>query len=224
MLNSSDMTCYEYTRNDLIDLISQGDNKILDIGCGAGNTGARLKEMGKAKEVIGVELLEYAAKKAESKIDKVIIGNIEEIELPYDGYFDYIICGDVLEHLIDPWSTLKKVKHYLAPQGYLIASIPNIRQWRVIGSLLLHGRWTYTDTGILAKGHLRFFTRTEIIKAFSEAGFTVELISCSNSFVGIRSKFIKLVTFGIFKDFFIYQFVIKAGNYSNSKMNGNSFD
>lgn len=103
---------FGYIRWGIIELIKQGDNIILDIGCGDGSTGRVLKKEGKAKEIIGIELNPVAVQKAKVELDKVILGNIEILQVPFEeGYFDYIILGDVLEHLYDPGNVLKKAQH-----------------------------------------------------------------------------------------------------------------
>lgn len=103
-------------RHDLIGLIPKNENsKILEIGAGSCDTIIEIKRLKLAKEIVGVELMELTDSQQKShEIDKLIIGNIENIDLdlPQD-YFDVIICGDVLEHLIDPWNTLKKLHKYL---------------------------------------------------------------------------------------------------------------
>ncbi len=56
-----------------------------------------------------------------SEIDRLIIGNIENIELDLpNDYFDVIICGDVLEHLVDPWNTMAKLHKHLKQNGVII--------------------------------------------------------------------------------------------------------
>lgn len=69
--------------------------------------------------------------------------------------FDYIILGDVLEHLTDPWKIVNELKQYLKKDGCLISSIPNIMHVSVLRNLVL-GNFTYEDSGILDKTHLRF--------------------------------------------------------------------
>ena len=71
-----------------------------------------------------------------SKIDKIIIGDVENISIPYDNeYFDCIIYADVLEHLINPLELLTRHKSKLADNGYIIASIPNIAHYKIIKML-----------------------------------------------------------------------------------------
>ncbi len=75
--------------------------------------------------------------------------------MDYKKIFDYIILGDVLEHLIDPWKIVNELKQYLKKDGYLVSSIPNIMHVSVLRNLVL-GNFTYEDSGILDKTHLRF--------------------------------------------------------------------
>ena len=155
-------------------MVQGRDNIVLDIGCGEGETGYELKRQGKAKEVICIELAEEAARNAKNKLDRVLVGDIEKLELPFaKEYFDYILMGDVLEHLIDPWSCLKRLKEYLKPGGSVIASIPNVNHWRVLNDLILHDRWEYIHAGTLDRTHLRFFTKKTIVRMFSEYGYKI---------------------------------------------------
>jgi 2-polyprenyl-3-methyl-5-hydroxy-6-metoxy-1,4-benzoquinol methylase len=165
---------YGIIRRELIDEVPVGVHEVLEIGCGEGSTGAVLKAEGRALWVTGIELDEGAASKAAKVLDQVISGNIEHIDLPFaDGQFDAILLGDVLEHLVDPWAQVRRLASYLAPHGLLVASIPNVRNWRVIAPLLFLGKWEYQDFGLLDRTHLRFFTRRGIINLFEENGFTV---------------------------------------------------
>ena len=121
---------------------------ILDVGCGEGAFGELIKRQSRA-EVWGIELLPQAAKKARDRLDRVYIGNIEvdQFYLP-EEYFDCIVFNDVLEHLYDPWDVLKQMKKLLKDNGYVLASIPNIRYFGQVKKLLLKGEWDYESWGI----------------------------------------------------------------------------
>ena len=86
--------------------------------------------------------------------------------------FDVIIFGDVLEHLVDPWKLLEKLRKLMAVNGACIACIPNIGHWS-IHKQLLSGRWDYADAGLLDRTHLRFFTQATMREMFTGAGFSV---------------------------------------------------
>ena len=151
---------------------------VLDIGCGAGRLGEALKARQPA-EVVGIELNEAAAAAGRQRLDEVLVGDVERLELDFPpGSFDAIVCGDILEHLRDPDRLLRQARSWLAPDGRLVASIPNVRHHSVVRSLL-EGNWTYESAGLLDRTHLRFFTRREIEKLFFRAGFAVEELRSS---------------------------------------------
>lgn len=201
---------YESARRDLIRLIPQDAKHILDVGCGAGALGAAIKEeKGGHIEMTGIELDIYAADKAKKVLNKVIVGDTEAIELPFPKeYFDCIIYGDVLEHLIDPWGTLVKHKAFLKSGGSVIASIPNIAHYRII-KMLGKKEWNYDNAGIIDKTHLRFFTIKSIKKMFDEADFKIlkieNRIGASNS-----KKFLNKIFFNLLLDKITEQYVILA--------------
>ncbi|WP_425060458.1 Ubiquinone biosynthesis O-methyltransferase, mitochondrial [Sporomusa carbonis] len=163
-------------RYDLIHLIDKPKDcsfTVLDIGCACGGTLLQIKNQYNNAEIFGIELNKKAAVSAQLFAD-VIDADIEKTTLPYpEEYFDYIIFGDVLEHLQNPWQVLENVKPYLKADGYLLTGIPNVMHFSVLRNLL-QGSWTYEDAGILDKTHLRFFTLNEIDKMFKNAGYVVE--------------------------------------------------
>jgi len=172
-----DNAYYAGTREDLIALVPEGARRILEVGCGTGRTGARIKELRRSGvEVTGIEVDREAGEEAKSRLDRVLVGDVEEIDLPFEReYFDCIITGDVLEHLRDPWGLLKKHCAFLKTGGLVIASIPNAAHYRVL-KMLRKGEWNYSDAGLLDRGHLRFFTLKTIRAMFNEAGLSVETV------------------------------------------------
>src|SRR4051812_44159454 len=94
-------------------LIPDGPNRVLDLGCGSGGVGRSLLQRGKASEVYGVEIFQAAASEAEKTYKQVHVGDIEEMELPYNHFFDVIVCGDVLEHLKNPDKVVGRARSWL---------------------------------------------------------------------------------------------------------------
>lgn len=169
---------YENPRNDITGLIPEDAVCILDVGCGTGNLGAAIKRARDSHiEVVGIEINQEAAEKARGKLDKVITGNVETLSLPFPrGYFDVLVYGDVLEHMVDPWGILKRHGELLKAEGLVIASIPNVAHYRVI-KMLKKKEWRYQDAGILDSTHIRFFTIKSIKRMFDDAGFRIECVS-----------------------------------------------
>lgn len=206
-------------RFDLIDLIEKDYNKelnILEIGCACGGTLLKLKNTYKNADLYGIEI-DKGSSKIASLIANVINNSIEDEELDYnEEFFDYIIIGDVLEHLYDPWKVLKKLKKYLKNEGSIITCIPNVMFHGVIKDLL-NGNWTYEDAGILDRTHLRFFTLNEMKKMFYDAGF--RNIQCfkrtgyiSNENDDFITKLCELSDPSMREQYSTFQYIIKTIN------------
>jgi SAM-dependent methyltransferase len=165
---------YENPREDVQALVPRGVKRVLDLGCSSGALGAALKERDGA-EVVGIELeAEYAADAAD-RLDRVLVGNLEEIaardDLAQDlGRFDCLIAADVLEHLVDPWTALKRFAALLEPDGTAVISLPNVRHWETFWQLGRHGRWPRRGEGIFDRTHLRWFTIGDGYDLCLEAG------------------------------------------------------
>ena len=197
---------YEQARDDIISLIPEHAKRILDIGCGTGTTGAKLKEFIANREIFGIEYLPDAAEIAKQRLDRVVVGDIENIVLEFpEGYFDCIRCADVLEHCQDPWSVLHKLRSLLSQTGVLVASIPNIRHITVILKIIFD-RWEYEASGILDKTHLRFFTLHTMKKMFQAAGFEI-LKKDENRSRSWKFRLLNLISLGLLKPLFVYQYL-----------------
>jgi 2-polyprenyl-3-methyl-5-hydroxy-6-metoxy-1,4-benzoquinol methylase len=195
-------------RSDFLSLVPRDAKKILDLGCGDGGTSVRLKEKG--MEVVGVERDEELCAIARRRLDKVFSADIADLKLPYpQGYFDCILYGDVLDCLVDPLSVLKNNKFYLNDNGYVIASMANIRYYKAIIRLVFGGTWDYVDAGILWKHHLRFFTLINIKELFINAGFEISEI-LRNVSAARGFKIADFISFNALKDFLTYQYYVKA--------------
>jgi 2-polyprenyl-3-methyl-5-hydroxy-6-metoxy-1,4-benzoquinol methylase len=163
---------FECARPELLALVPLAARRILDVGCGAGRLGEALKAR-QAAEVVGIEHSKTAGQSARSRLDQVLLGDVERMELPFaPGSFDAIVCGDVLEHLREPGRLLRRLRDWLHPAGLLIASIPNVRHHSVL-RMLLAGDWTYEPAGLLDRTHLRFFTRQAIGHLLERSGLTL---------------------------------------------------
>ena len=202
---------FDNARNDTLSLLPRKINRLLEIGCGSGNTLKYIKDNYQCDWACGVELVHEAAEIACSKVNLVIEGDIENIDLPIEPEtLDVILCLDVLEHLINPWEVMSKLDVLLKPNGVIIASIPNVRNFHVILPLIFRGEWEYLDMGILDKTHLRFFTRSTAIKLIESSGLKVDVIKETGFEYGCKTWLANLATLSIFKQFFVVQYLIRA--------------
>jgi 2-polyprenyl-3-methyl-5-hydroxy-6-metoxy-1,4-benzoquinol methylase len=201
-----DPAYYGRERSSIVSRIPTGSHVICDLGCGTGTTGRRLLELGKAASVVGAELFEPAANEAAKYYQHVHVGDVESIPMPYQNHFDYVLCGDVLEHLRDPYGLIGKIRGWLKPEGRLICSLPNIRNWRILADLIFKGQWEYQDSGILDRTHLRFFTRRTARKMLVDAGFAIE--SHALLIYGRKKNLFNRVTGGLFIEFLATQVLL----------------
>ena len=92
--------------------------RVLDIGCGSGTLGARIKRNAATScEVVGITLSEAEARRAVRELDEVILGDLNTLDLSPLGIFDCVICSHVLEHLPKPEALLVKYADVFLQRG-----------------------------------------------------------------------------------------------------------
>jgi 2-polyprenyl-3-methyl-5-hydroxy-6-metoxy-1,4-benzoquinol methylase len=161
------------THRKIVSLVPP-ETRVLEFGCATGYMSEVLKnELGCT--VIGVEISPEAAELAEQHTERVIVGDAEKIDYAAElagEEFDVVLFADVLEHLKRPGDVLRRVRPFVAENGSVIASIPNVAHGSV-RLALLGGEFRYRDWGLLDETHLRFFTRASIQDLFEETGYVV---------------------------------------------------
>jgi 2-polyprenyl-3-methyl-5-hydroxy-6-metoxy-1,4-benzoquinol methylase len=189
-------------------------SRMLDLGCGRGATTAFVRSRRSVAWAGGIEIMPEEGRAAEGPCDRVWIGNIEQMNPESEiapGSLDLILCLDVLEHLADPWSVVRRLSPLLAPGGRLIVSVPNIRHWKFIWRLLARADFNYKDAGLLDRTHLRFFVRHTAAALATSGG--LRLVHAGNAHPwpitdgrGLLSR----LTFGGIDDLMIKQFLVVA--------------
>lgn len=132
--------------------------QVLEFGCASGYLSEMLAAQG--CQVVGIERDPAAALAAQQHCRSVItadLNTLQTISYPL-GSFDVLLFTDVLEHLLDPVTVLRRFLPYLKSNGRVVVSIPNIANWTIRWELI-RGRWNHTDNGLMDKTHLHFYTR-----------------------------------------------------------------
>jgi SAM-dependent methyltransferase len=144
----------------------------LEIGCGAGFMLAPLSRMG--WHVKGLERTEAMAAHAREKLGLDVTSE-DLSDLPAEQTYDLIIIFNVLEHLDDPYTTLKTSAKHLNPGGKIVISVPNFCsfQARFAGPYWLH---------LDPPRHLFHFTPESLEVILSHAG----LKSQSTSYISFE--------------------------------------
>lgn len=174
------MTYERVIDDSLQDSLSQiaavipADSCVLDLGAASGALGKYLSSQ-KNCTVDGVEYDEGRAVAAKRWYRNLKVGDLEALVLvdhfPENGY-DFIVCADILEHLRSPGFLLSQFQALLADNGRVLLSVPNIAYAGVISSLML-GEFTYNSAGILDSTHVRFFTKSSLLRTLREHGLHI---------------------------------------------------
>lgn len=161
-----DQQYYTTARREVLPWLPQKVSRILDVGCGTGQTTRFIREQHTLAWAGGIEYVDAVADQALPYFDQLWRGDAALVPLEthiLPASLDVVLCLDVLEHMVDPWAFIQRVSPLIAHKGRLILSVPNVRNFKFIMRLLLKGDFHYRDFGILDRTHLRFFVRETAI-------------------------------------------------------------
>lgn len=188
---------YALERPEMLPFFPASGKTMLDIGCGEGLFGKTLIDS-RGTEVWGIDFDQESIDVAANILSKVFCGDVHQLldDIP-DNYFDAIYFNDVLEHLVDPYTLLEQVRPKLTANGVVIASIPNLRYFRVLAQILFKKDFRYEKKGVMDETHMRFFTQKSIDRMFVEAGYQVQRIQPMNRSRSFKPKVVQLCTLGL---------------------------
>jgi 2-polyprenyl-3-methyl-5-hydroxy-6-metoxy-1,4-benzoquinol methylase len=201
---------FSQPRRDMAALVPSGRLRVLDVGCGFGGLGRVLIEE-RGCEVHGIERNPQAAGYLDELYASYVIGDVEfGAESFAARAFDCIIFADILEHLVDPQAVLRRYRELLVSNGTVVASIPNVRNITLLYNLVVRGRWTYGDSGLLDRTHLRFFTRADIHDLFDSAGFVIERVEVNRDHHPFLRRLLATIPILLIPDLAVCQFRVLA--------------
>lgn len=178
------------SQKEIISLVRNSD--VLEIGSSAGYM---TKEF--AKNGNEVDTVEISGNVVNASARKSFIGSIEDriLQKKITKKYDFIICADVLEHLVNPEKVLLFLKSKLRNGGNILISIPNIACWNMRIDLL-RGKFDYQESGLLDKTHLRFYTYHSFIKLLKNCGFKINDIFFSETKIPLEGSVSKIPLLG----------------------------
>ena len=208
MLDTTDY--FSHSRPEMLAFVPLHTRRVLEIGCASGVFGARIKQR-QGAEVWGLERNADAAARADQHLDRVLQGSLEDHlgSLP-NGHFDCVICNDVLEHLSDPETVFRALRHVMAPDAVLVGSIPNVRYFPVLFDLVWNADWQYADYGVLDRTHQRFFTHKSLARTLQDCGYHPQHITGINPTPSIKARLASALTLGKLSDCRYLQFAFVA--------------
>jgi len=171
---------YNRVNLDLLRLMPPDAQIVVEVGCGAGMLAEAYRRINTRVRYFGIEKHPAAARAASlsSRVDRVVTGDMETVEpaaldlSDTEPSVDCLVLGDVLEHMVDPWSVLARLTRWVRDGGQVLACIPNVQHYSVLVNLL-RGKWDYQDEGLLDRTHLRFFTLSGVQDLFARTGLHV---------------------------------------------------
>jgi ubiquinone/menaquinone biosynthesis C-methylase UbiE len=174
---------FDGTRTAFVQALPHNSSaRLLEVGCGNGGTASQARAEGKCGWCCGIELCEAPAREAAKRLDQVLMGNVEQMELDLPrASFDILILSEVLEHLVNPGAVLRKLSIFLKPGALVLAGSPNVCHHSVLRMLLV-GRWDYQGKGIMDATHLRWFTAQTYQALFEDSGYVVDHVGSANPF------------------------------------------
>ncbi|HYS45808.1 MAG TPA: class I SAM-dependent methyltransferase [Rhizomicrobium sp.] len=134
--------------------------RILDIGCGVGQTLAYHRNRG--CEAYGIEADENVQAIAARHGLNIRKGIFDGSQFE-SGFFDYVTLDQVAEHVLDPHALMQGVARVLKSGGKAIITTPNPNSF---GAWLYGRRWLNWHTPY----HMQFYTRRSIRAVAARAG------------------------------------------------------
>ncbi|MGP0047828.1 MAG: class I SAM-dependent methyltransferase [Solirubrobacteraceae bacterium] len=153
----------ELRRTFALSHVRPGD-RVLDLGCGAGELTGALA--GAGAQVVGVDVAEAAlarARRAHPELDLTLVPIEGPLPLD-DASFDVVWSSEVIEHVADTARWLSEVRRVLAPCGRLLLTTPSHGRLR----LAVHGIESYSEP---LGDHLHLYSARSLRELVVQFGF-----------------------------------------------------
>jgi 2-polyprenyl-3-methyl-5-hydroxy-6-metoxy-1,4-benzoquinol methylase len=150
------------------------EKTVLELGAGPGSITRSLVEVSHNR----LSALEYDAESVEilkgfcEFACRADLNDSRWPELVHGKRFDVIVAADVLEHLYDPWGTLRLATSLLNDGGSIVVSLPHAAHAGILGTLMAND-FQYRGLGLLDRTHIRFFAIRNIQALIEEAGLII---------------------------------------------------
>jgi 2-polyprenyl-3-methyl-5-hydroxy-6-metoxy-1,4-benzoquinol methylase len=150
------------------------DREVLEIGAGPGSIARPLNEFNGCR-VSAVEIDTKSVEILREFCKEVWQRDLNDPSWTKDiqgSAYDAVVIADVLEHLIDPWTTLRLAASLVKETGSIVVSIPHASHASII-ACLINNDLEYRDWGLLDRTHIRFFSMKNIQVLFEDAGLAI---------------------------------------------------
>jgi SAM-dependent methyltransferase len=162
-------------REEILARIPPSARRLLDVGCGGGETAAAARKRVGGLRAEGIDREGAPSDACRPELDAFHSGDaiaVLRAMAARSETFDVLLFADVLEHCEDPFLVLQAAREVCAPGASVIASVPNAASAPVVEGLIA-GRFDPVGAGPEDAGHLRWFTRRSLSELLEESGFSV---------------------------------------------------
>jgi SAM-dependent methyltransferase len=151
-------------RRDFLAAELKPEDRLLDLGCGAGEFTAIASDLG--AEAVGVEVAQSALERARGRHPQIDF-RFAQIDGPLsleDNSFDVVWASEVIEHVADTARWLSEIRRVLVPRGRLLLTTPSHGRVR----LVLGGIERFSEP---LGDHLHLYTRRSLTQTLRELGW-----------------------------------------------------
>ena len=146
-------------------------NRLLDLGCGAGNLLLAAQKNG--WEAQGLDVASNAIQHVRELGFEVFHGELRDAQFP-SAHFDVITAAELLEHLPDPRAELKEIARVLRPSGLFWTTTPHAQG---LSARVLGLKWRC----ISPPEHLQLFSVNGLKSLLHEVGFRETRVQTTGS-------------------------------------------
>ncbi len=199
----------DHLRADIVELVPTKSGVIGSLGCGQARTEGSLVERG--FEVHGVDVSERSIEVAKTRITSARVITGDELMPFAENSLDGLLLLDVLEHIPLAWERLKHYVKMVKKGGWIIISVPNMRNIDTLRELLIKGDWPEKAAGTFDKTHIQVMTHKRVKRWGTQAG--LKFVKWHDTY---RARFgphytykvLNLATCRIFRSFFTNQVIV----------------
>jgi 2-polyprenyl-3-methyl-5-hydroxy-6-metoxy-1,4-benzoquinol methylase len=188
----------DYANPELLDKMPLAARVLIDVGCATGALGAAYLRRNPAARMFGIDADSAAIAVAATRLTETACIDVETAPIPFDlpDGVDCLVYGDLLEHLRDPWTLLKRQAELLRSGGTALICMPNVEHWS-LAMRLLNGSFNYEESGILDRTHLRWFTPRMMGEALQQAGLELADVAPRPTDLANAQRFVQAIAPGL---------------------------
>ncbi|MEN6374681.1 MAG: class I SAM-dependent methyltransferase [Smithella sp.] len=154
--------------------------KLLDVGCGEGWIMDKFFQSGVS--VTGLDFSRFALEKMHPHLLPFFEqGNIYDVlqeKLKQQITFDFIVCANVLEHVVDPAGLLSIIRSLMHPNSLLVLIVPN--DFSALHQHLLETKKISREFWLCYPDHLSYFSKESMQKFLKDSGYSVHAVVADN--------------------------------------------